>query len=39
MYCKDSPVNRIDLDGKNDYTINSVGRLFRTVVGGLPVID
>ena len=34
VYCKNSPVNRIDLDGKDDYTINSAGRLFRTVVEG-----
>lgn len=27
-------MNRIDLDGKDDYTINSAGRLFRTVVEG-----
>ena len=34
IYCKNSPVNRIDLDGKDDYTINSAGRLFRIVVEG-----
>ena len=34
VYCKNSPVNIIDLDGKDDYTINSAGRLFRTVVEG-----
>lgn len=34
VFCKNNPVNRIDLDGKDDYTMNSGGRLFRTVIKG-----
>ena len=26
-YCKNNPVLRIDIDGKDDYTVNSAGRL------------
>lgn len=33
-YCKNNPILRIDIDGKDDYTINSVGRLSRTIVEG-----
>ena len=25
---------RVDIDGKTDYTVNSAGRLFKTVVEG-----
>lgn len=31
-YCKNNPVLRIDPDGKDDYTINSRGQLFRTSI-------
>lgn len=34
VYCKDNPILRIDVDGKDDYTVNNAGRLFRTVVKG-----
>ena len=34
VYCKNNPVLRVDIDGKDDYTINSAGRLFRTTVKG-----
>ena len=33
-YCKNNPVLRVDVDGKDDYTVNSAGRLFKTVVEG-----
>ena len=33
-YCKSNPILRIDLDGKDDYTINNAGRLFRTEIEG-----
>lgn len=33
-YCKNNPVLKVDIDGKDDYTVNSAGRLFRTVVEG-----
>ena len=33
-YCKNNPVLRVDIDGKDDYTVNSAGRLFKTVVEG-----
>ena len=26
-YCTNNPVLRIDIDGKDDYTVNSAGRL------------
>ena len=33
-YCKDNPVNRIDPDGKDDYVVNNLGRLFKTEIPG-----
>lgn len=31
-YCKNNPVLRIDLDGKDDYTMNDTGILSRTTI-------
>lgn len=31
-YCKNNPVLRVDPDGKDDYTINGAGQLFRTSI-------
>ncbi len=31
-YCKNNPVLRIDIDGKDDYTMNNAGRLFKTKI-------
>ena len=31
-YCKNNPVLRVDPDGKDDYTINGKGQLFRTSI-------
>ena len=28
-YCKNDPILRIDVDGKDDYVVNSIGRLFN----------
>ncbi|WP_217928784.1 DUF6443 domain-containing protein [Bacteroides caecimuris] len=33
-YCKNNPVLRIDLDGKDDYKISETGKLSRTIVHG-----
>lgn len=33
-YCKNNPVLRVDPDGKDDYTINNIGRLSWTRVEG-----
>lgn len=33
-YCKNNPVLRVDPDGKDDYTINDRGKLFRTPIIG-----
>jgi RHS repeat-associated protein len=30
VYCKGNPINRVDLDGNDDYKINSTGHLFLT---------
>ena len=32
VYCKNNPVLRVDPDGKDDYTINGKGQLFRTSI-------
>ena len=31
-YCKNNPVLRVEPDGKDDYTINGAGQLFRTSI-------
>lgn len=33
-YCKNNPVLRVDPDGKDDYRINEVGKLFRIPING-----
>ncbi|WP_285820137.1 RHS repeat-associated core domain-containing protein [Bacteroides acidifaciens] len=35
-YCKNNPVLRVDPDGKDDYTINGKGQLFRTSINNSP---
>ena len=30
VYCKNSPLSRVDIDGMYDYTVNNVGKLFRS---------
>lgn len=36
IYCKNNPVSRIDIDGKDDYTINNIGILSRTSINSSP---